>query len=259
MWAGRRRTTGGSWRRCSNGTAPGSPGATCRSASARGRRSTSASIAGRRPGSGSACSPRCAPTRTTSTPSIVRAHQHSAGAHKGGVGDEAIGRSRAGLSTKIHALIDALGNPTAFHLSGGQAHDLAGADALLAGIVAPTRSADRSYDAEARVLRPLREADKVAVIPSKRGRTVRRDGDRDLHAARHLAEHFFCRLKQSRGSATRYDRTRRNFPAGVHAAATAILLNCGRALTLRPVGTAPAAVMPADRSPPRRRSRTKPG
>ncbi len=156
---------------------------------------------------------------------IVRAHQHSADVHKGGTGDEAIDRGRGGLNTKIHALVDALGNPTAFYLSGGQAHDLAGADALLAGIVAPTLIADRSYDAEARVLRPLREADEVAVIPPGRGRNVRRDYDRDRYATRHLAENFFCRLKQSRSIATRYDTIRRNFLAGVYAAATAILLN----------------------------------
>ena len=88
---------------------------------------------------------------------IVRAHQHSAGARKKGGGDEAIGRSRGGLSTKIHATTDALGTPTGFHLTGGQASDLAGADALLPGIAAPTVIADKGYDAEARVRAPLRE------------------------------------------------------------------------------------------------------
>ena len=73
---------------------------------------------------------------------------------------------------------------------------MAGADALLPGLAAPVLLADRSYDAEARVLAPLREADKVAVIPPKRNRKVPRDYDRDLYAARHLIEHFFCKLKQ---------------------------------------------------------------
>ena len=86
---------------------------------------------------------------------IVRAHQHSAGAEKGG-GDEAIGRSRGGLSTKIHASVDALGNPTGFPLTPGQAHDLEGADALLPELAADALIADKAYDAEARVLRPLR-------------------------------------------------------------------------------------------------------
>jgi transposase len=50
------------------------------------------------------------------------------------------------LSTKIHATVDALGNPTRFHLTPGQAHDLEGADALLA---------DKAYDADERVIEPL--------------------------------------------------------------------------------------------------------
>lgn len=61
---------------------------------------------------------------------IVRAHQHNAGAKKVGE-DQAIGRSRGGLSTKIHTLVDALGNPLGFVLSGGQVSDLFGADHLL--------------------------------------------------------------------------------------------------------------------------------
>jgi transposase len=61
---------------------------------------------------------------------IVRAHQHSAGAVKTD-GDQAIGKSRGGLSTKIHVLVDAPGNPLKIILTAGQVHDLAGADALL--------------------------------------------------------------------------------------------------------------------------------
>ena len=75
------------------------------------------------------------------------------------------------------------------------------------------------------MLRPLREADKLAVIPPKRNRKVQRDYDRDLYAARHLVENFFCKLTQFRGLATRYDKTQRNFLAAVYLAATAILLN----------------------------------
>jgi transposase len=102
---------------------------------------------------------------------------------------------------------------------------LAGADALLPTITAPTVIADRGYDADARVLAPLRDADKVAVIPPKRTRKEQRDYDRDLYAARHLIENFFCKLKQFRGIATRYDKTKRNFLAAVHLAAAALLLN----------------------------------
>ena len=146
------------------------------------------------------------------------------GANEGGA-DEASGRSLGGLSTKIHATTDALGNPTAFHLTGGQASDLAGADALLPGIAAPTVIADTGYDAEARVLTPLREGGKDAAIPPKRNRREQREYDAALYEARHLIENFFCKLKQFRAIATRYDKTARNFLAAIYLAATVILLN----------------------------------
>jgi transposase len=129
------------------------------------------------------------------------------------------------LSTKSHATTDALGNPTSFHLPGGQASDLAGADELLPDIVAPMVIADKGYDAEARVLAPLRKAGKEAVIPPKRNRTEQREYDRDVYEARHLIENFFCKLKQFRAIATRYDKAARNFLAAIYLAATVILLN----------------------------------
>ena len=74
---------------------------------------------------------------------IVRAHQHSAGAQKKDGEDQAIGRSKGGLSTKIHALVDALGNPVGFILTPGQAHDLEGADGLLPDMEAEILVADK--------------------------------------------------------------------------------------------------------------------
>ena len=74
---------------------------------------------------------------------IVRAPQHSAGAKKAGE-NQAIGRSRGGLSTKIHTLVDALGNSVGFFLTGGEAHDLVGADHLLPDMRAETLIADKA-------------------------------------------------------------------------------------------------------------------
>lgn len=139
--------------------------------------------------------------------------------------DQAIGRSRGGLSTKIHALVDALGNPLAFYLSGGQAHDLDGADALLPGMIAETLLADKAYDADERVLKRLEEAGKTAVIPPKANRIDPRDYDKDAYKARHLIENFFCKLKLYRAIATRYDKTARNFLAAIHLAAVIVWLN----------------------------------
>lgn len=74
----------------------------------------------------------------------------------------------------------------------------------------------KGYDAEARVLAPLREARQTAVIPPKRNRTEQREYDRDLYEARHLIENFFCKLKQFRVIATRYDKTTRNFLTAIY-------------------------------------------
>jgi transposase len=139
--------------------------------------------------------------------------------------NEAIGRSKGGLSTKIHALVDALGNPLAFMLTPGQAHDLEGADALLPQMVADTLLADKAFDADKRVIEPLLAAGKTAVIPPKSNRKIQRDYDKEAYKARHLIENFFCKLKQFRAIATRYDKTARNFLAAIHLAAAIIWLN----------------------------------
>src|SRR5271168_3213346 len=139
--------------------------------------------------------------------------------------DQAIGRSRGGLSTKIHALVDALGNPLAFRLTAGQTHDLAGADALLPQMAADRLIADKAYDADARVLQPLAGAGKTAVIPPRSNRLAPRDFDRELYKERHLIENCFCKLKQFRAIATRYDKTAQNFLAAIHLAAAIIWLN----------------------------------
>jgi transposase len=129
------------------------------------------------------------------------------------------------LSTKIHALADALGNPVSFFLTGGEAHDLVGADHLLPSMQAITLIADKAFDADERVIVPLAAAGKAVVIPPKANRLLSRDDDRDLYMARHLIENFFAKLKQFRAIATRYDKTARNFLAAVHLTAAVIWLN----------------------------------
>ena len=129
------------------------------------------------------------------------------------------------MSTKIHTIVDALGNPTGFFLTGGQVHDLTGADHLLPDMDADTLIADKAFDADKRVIEPLAAAGKTAVIPSKANRKVARDYDRDLYKARHLIENFFAKLKQFRAIATRYDKTAQNFLGGIHLAAALIWLN----------------------------------
>lgn len=122
-------------------------------------------------------------------------------------------------------MVDALGNPLALLLTPGQTHDLVGADALLPQMAADLLIADRAFDADKRVLQPLAAAGKSAVIPPRPNRVAPRRFDQELYKARHLVENFFCKLKQFRAIATRYDKTARNFLAAIHLAAATIWLN----------------------------------
>ena len=85
--------------------------------------------------------------------------------------------------------------------------------------------ADKAYDADKRVIEPLTAAGKTAVIPPKANRKVKRAYDKNIYETRHLIENFFAKLKHFRAIATRYEKTARNFLAGIHLAAAAIWLN----------------------------------
>jgi transposase len=90
---------------------------------------------------------------------------------------------------------------------------------------ADTLIADKAFDADARVLEPLAAAGKTAVIPPRTNRSLPRDYDRELYAARHLIENFFAKIKQFRAIATRYEKTARNFLAAIHLVASVVWLN----------------------------------
>lgn len=123
-----------------------------------------------------------------------------------GAHHHAIGTSRGGRTTKIHALSDDLGRPVAFVLTPGNTHDLAGARALLT-IRQPSRGllADRAYDA-ASLRNWLAERGAEPVIPPNPTRKNPHAYDRIAYRARNLIERMFCRLKDFRRIATRYDK-----------------------------------------------------
>lgn len=131
------------------------------------------------------------------------------------------------MSTKIHASCDALGNPTGFHLSAGQVHDLEGADALLPKLLEHIQAllADKAYDAQERVLDLLQQANIKIVIPPRQNRKEQRDYDKLMYKWRHLIENFFQKLKQFRAIATRYDKRASAFLGGIFLAASIIRLN----------------------------------
>ena len=128
--------------------------------------------------------------------------------------DQAIGRSRGGLTTKIHAVVDALGNPVALSLTPGQASDISQAAPLLDEIEPDAFLADKAYDADA-LIATLDARNIQPVIPSKANRVAPRETDFALYRERNLAERFFCKLKQFRAISTRYDKLANTFLAAV--------------------------------------------
>jgi len=128
------------------------------------------------------------------------------------------------LSTKIHALCDALGNPLGFYLTPGQCHDLDGADELLPKVEAEKLIADKAYFAERRVFELLEKKGIEPVIPPRKCDRKRLEFDSHLYKARHLIENFFAKLKQYRAIATRFDKTAVAFLGAVHLAASIVWL-----------------------------------
>ena len=128
-----------------------------------------------------------------------------------------------GLSTKIHAAVDALGNPVRLLLTAGQASEYGQANALIEGFKADYVLADKGYDSEAFV-QSITAAGAVAVIPPRSNRNNLRDYDRDVYKERNLVERLFQKLKQFRRIATRYERLGRNYQAMLYLAASLIWL-----------------------------------
>ena len=137
--------------------------------------------------------------------------------------DEALGRSRGGLSSKIHCIADGLGNPVDFILTGGEVHDNVCADALLDGKNAAFVIADKAYDSD-KTLDKIAQMEATAVIPPKSNRKEQRDYDKHYYKDRNLIERFFCRLKQFRGIATRYCKRGQYFLEAIKLASSIILM-----------------------------------
>jgi transposase len=98
---------------------------------------------------------------------IVRAHQHATGAPKNG--DQALGRSRGGLTTKIHAVVEGLGHLARWTLTGGQTHDVTQAQTLIEGIATQAVVADKAYDADP-LIEFITQTGASAVIPPRENR-----------------------------------------------------------------------------------------
>ena len=142
-----------------------------------------------------------------------------------------MGRSRGGLTTKIHALVDAAGRPIMLKLTAGQAHDGRSAVDMLAS-VGPGQAllADRGYDADY-LRQPLAARGAVANIKPMPNRKRIPAFDRMLYRKRNLVERLFNKIKYFRAVATRYDKTDDNFLASVQLAAIRVCMRGYEAVT----------------------------
>ncbi|WP_460038297.1 IS5 family transposase [Streptomyces cavourensis] len=174
---------------------------------------------------------------------IVRAHQHAAGARKKGPRpasrDHAIGRSRGGLTTKIHLAADGRCRPLAFVLTAGQAGDAPAFTDVMARLRVPRRRgrprtrpdvvlADKAYSSH-EIREHLRRRGIRAVIPERADQQANRKRrgqaggrppafDREAYKQRNTVERCINRLKQWRGIATRYEKTATIYLAALHIA-----------------------------------------
>ena len=143
---------------------------------------------------------------------------------KKGGRDHCLGRSRGGLTTKIHAVVDRQGLPLRLGLTAGQAHDAPAALALLDRLDPRTIVlGDKAYDGNA--IRNLIESQgAVPNIPAKSNRKWRPCFSETLYRERNQVERFFSKLKHFRRIATRYDKLADNFLAMVKLASRRLWL-----------------------------------
>lgn len=113
------------------------------------------------------------------------------------------------MTTKIHAVVDAVGNPLRFILTPGQASDITQAETLIEGLPAEHVLGDKGYDAKS-LRDAITEQGAVAVIPP-RTTSPQVPCDFALYCERNLVERFFLKLKHFRRIATRYEQTSRAF------------------------------------------------
>lgn len=132
-----------------------------------------------------------------------------------------IGRSRGGLTTKIVALVDALGNLLRFLLLPGQAHDKRGVPTLIRNVSCGALLADRAFDANW-LLEELDARGTTAAILPKTNRKHQRDHDADVYKWRHLVGNYFAQIKEFKGIATGYDKTDCSYAANWHLTAVVI-------------------------------------
>lgn len=158
--------------------------------------------------------------------------------------DHAIGRSRGGLTSKVHLISDGRGRPLNLIITAANINDTTMLSAVVDGIrvagAGPGRPrtrpevvladkgypsrANRAYLAGRKIKANIPDRDDQAANRKKQGSTAGRPPtfDADLYRKRNVVERSFNRLKNWRGIATRTDKTARNYRAGILLAATLV-------------------------------------
>jgi transposase len=151
--------------------------------------------------------------------------------------NEALGRSRGGLSSKIHLLVEGKGRPLSLHLTQGQVHESTQIEAVLDKVRVPRPGKGRPRQRPERVAtdkgyigkrcrQALRSRRICALIPTqdkeraarqKKGQNGGRPFffDAQEYKKRNIVERCINRLKQFRRVATRYDKRAENYLAFV--------------------------------------------
>ena len=146
-------------------------------------------------------------------PGLMAASSKSTATDRGQKGtlNQAIGTSKGGMTTKILALVDALGNLVGFRLLPGQCHDICGIEPLIRDREFGALLADKAFDADW-LVKDLTERGSKVVIPPRSNRKAPREYDKEMYKWRHLVENFFCKLKRSRRLPCGQKRRVRLFP-----------------------------------------------
>ena len=127
------------------------------------------------------------------------------------------------MTTKIHALVEGLGCLAEWSLTGGQVHDVTQAEFLLRDVTTQAVVADKAYDADP-LIATITATGACAVIPPRNHRRQCREYDVHQYKHRNLIERYFCRLKQFRRIATRYDKLASRFSSFIALVAAFIWL-----------------------------------
>lgn len=139
----------------------------------------------------------------------IKVHQHGSNP-RGGQDLQAMGRTKGGLNSKLHAVVDGLGRALALVLTAGQVHELRVVPALLQNLRSVIIIVDKAYDSDA-LGRLLVQQGCQICVPAKANRRHPLPFHRGYYRKRHRVENFFQRAKAFRRFATRYDKTASSF------------------------------------------------